>query len=357
MQVGITGYRSAGKTTVFNCLTGSDAETGFGGGKEANRANIKVPDERIDALSEVFQPKKTTYADISFVDLPSPDSGDDNDALDAHTAGELRRMEALVHVVRGFEDEGVVARGDDVDPVRDLIDFDTELALSDIVVIDGRIERLKKEGNKTRELETLEQLAEAMEGGEKPARTLELDDATRHVLSGFQLLSLKPQIVLLNLSDDADTEQAEAQEAALRAEAEPRGITVMALRPIVEKEIAQLPAEDQASFLEDLGIKETARPRFIRACYLMLDLISFFTVGEDEVRAWTITAGTHAQRAAGKIHSDLERGFIRAETVAYDDFMTTGKKLAKAREAGKLRLEGKDYVVVDGDIINVRFNV
>lgn len=357
MQVGITGYAGAGKTTVFNCLTGSDAETGFGGGKEANRANIKVPDERIDELSTIFEPKKTTYAAISFVDLPSPQDGGDNDALDAQTAGELRRMDALVHVVRGFEDEGVVARNDEVDALRDLIDFDTELALADIVVIDTRIERLKKEGKKTRELETLEKLAEAMEGGEKPARTLELDEATLTVLSGFQLLSLKPQIVLLNLGDDADPEEAKSSEEALRKEAEPRGITVMALRPIVEKEIAQLPAEDQASFLEDLGIKETARPRFIRACYGMLDLISFFTVGEDEVRAWTIAAGTQAQRAAGKIHSDLERGFIRAETVAYEDFMSSGKKLAKAREAGKLRLEGKDYVVVDGDIINVRFNV
>ncbi|MEQ9322239.1 MAG: DUF933 domain-containing protein [Polyangiaceae bacterium] len=357
MQVGITGYASAGKTTVFNCLTGSDAETGFGGGKEANRANIKVPDERIDELSAIFEPKKTTYATISFVDLPSPQDGADNDALDAQTAGELRRMDALVHVVRGFEDDGVMARHDQVEPLRDLTDFDTELALADIVVIDGRIERLKKEGKKTRELETLEKLAEAMEGGEKPARTLELDEATLGVLSGFQLLSLKPQIVLLNLGDDADPEEAKRQEEALIAEAEPRGITVMALRPIVEKEIAQLPAEDQASFLEDLGIKMTARPRFIRSCYGMLDLISFFTVGEDEVRAWTITAGTQAQRAAGKIHSDLERGFIRAETVAYDDFMSSGKKLAKAREAGKLRLEGKDYVVVDGDIINVRFNV
>ncbi|HHH27040.1 MAG TPA: redox-regulated ATPase YchF [Polyangiaceae bacterium] len=357
MQVGITGYAAAGKTTVFNCLTGSDALTGFGGGKEANRANIKVPDDRIDELSAIFEPKKTTYATISFVDLPSPQDGGDNDALDPQTAGELRRMDALVHVVRGFDDEGVVARANKVDPLRDLTDFDTELALSDVVIIDGRIERLKKEGKKTRELETLEKLADAMEGGEKPARTLELDEATLDVLSGFQLLSLKPQIVLLNLGDDTDPDEATKLEDALRKEAEPRGITVMALRPIVEKEIAQLPPEDQASFLEDLGIEMTARPRFIRACYGMLNLISFFTVGEDEVRAWTITAGTHAQRAAGKIHSDLERGFIRAETVAYDDFMSSGKKLAKAREAGKLRLEGKDYVVADGDIINVRFNV
>jgi ribosome-binding ATPase len=358
MQVGITGYRSAGKTTVFNCLTGSDAETGFGAGREANRGNIKVPDERIDALTAIFNPKKTTFADISFVDLPSPpDSSDGNDGLDAQTVGELRRMDALVHVIRAFEDDGVPARNDTVDPVRDLIDFDTELALADIVVVDGRIERLKKEGKKTRELEFLEALAVGMEGGEKPARLLDLDEATLTALSGFQLLSLKPQIVLLDLSDDHDPEQAAALEKALVAEAEPRGIAVLGMRPLVEKEIAQLPAEDQASFLEDLGLTETARPRFIRACYAMLDLIAFFTVGEDEVRAWTIPKGTVASRAAGKIHSDLERGFIRAETVAYDDFMATGKKLAKARDAGKLRLEGKDYIVLDGDIINVRFNV
>ena len=356
MQVGITGYAGAGKTSVFNCLTGSDADTGFGGGKEANRGNIKVPDQRIDALSAIYKPKKTTYADISFVDLPAPPTtGDGKDALDSFTASELRKMDALVHVVRGFA-EGLPPRGGKLDPLRDLIDFDTELSLLDIVVVDGRIERLKKEGKKTRELDILQALADAMEGGEKPARVLELDEPTVTTLSGFQLLSLKPQMVLVDLSDDAEPADAAALEENLRKTASERGIEVMALRPIVEREIAQLPPEDQASFLEDLGLSDTARPRFIRRCYHMLDLISFFTVGEDEVRAWTIEKGTAAVRAAGKIHSDLERGFIRAETVAYDDFIAAGK-MAKAREAGKLRLEGKDYVVLDGDILNIRFNV
>jgi hypothetical protein len=354
MQVGITGFKGAGKTTVFNCLTGADASTGFGGGKEANRGNIKVPDERIDKLSAIFSPKKTTFADVSFVDLPSPPDGDQT-GLDTQTAGELRRMDALVHVVRGY-DEGVPARGGRVDPLRDMSDLETELCLLDVVVLDTRLERLRKEGKKTRELELLEALHARMEGGEKPARILDLDDATLSVLSGFQLLSLKPCLVVLSLSDDADPDEARAGEAALAKAAAPLGIQVMSLRPNIEREITDLPPADQKSFLDDLGLAETARPRFIRSCYAMLELISFFTVGEDEVRAWTIRRGMPAVRAAGKIHSDLERGFIRAETVAYDDFIVAGK-MAKAREAGKLRLEGKDYIVQDGDIINVRFNV
>jgi len=356
MQVGITGYKGSGKTTVFNCLTGSSASTGFGGSKEANLGNIKVPDDRIDALSAIYQPKKTSYADVSFVDLPSPPDADGS-GLDAHTAGELRRMDALVHVVRGFSaEQGMPPHGGSVDPMRDLTAFDTELSLLDVVVLDGRIERLKKEGKKTRELDVLVALHDAMDGGDKPARLLDLDDATLSVLSGFQLLSLKPQLVLLSLADDTDPADAKRNEAQLATAGEPGGITVMGLRPNIETEIADLSSDDQQSFLEDLGITETARPRFIRTCYAMLDLISFFTVGEDEVRAWTINRGTPAVRAAGKIHSDLERGFIRAETVAYDDFIAAGK-MSKAREAGKLRLEGKDYVVKDGDIMNIRFNV
>ena len=356
MQVGITGYAGGGKTTVFNSLTGSDAATGFGGAKEQHRGNIKVPDDRIDKLSAIYSPKKTTFADISFVDMPSPASAD-ADGIDANIAGELRKMDALVHVIRGFDgDHGVLPRGGKLDAARDLRDFDAELALLDVVVLDGRLERLQKEGKKTRELELLTKLHEQMEGGEKPARLLDLDEQTLWMLSGFQLLSLKPQIALLSLPDDADPADVAKQEAALKDSAAPAGITVMALRPNIENEIADLPPDDQQSFLDDLGLTETARPRFIRTCYAMLDLIAFFTVGEDEVRAWTIAKGTPAVRAAGKIHSDLERGFIRAETVAYDDFIAVGK-MSKARDAGKLRLEGKDYIVKDGDIINVRFNV
>lgn len=355
MQVGITGYRGSGKTTVFNCLTGQAAATGYGAGREANRGNIRVPDERIDRLVAVFNPKKTAYADIAFVDMPGPPEGEDG--IDKQGAAELRRMDALVHVVRGFgEESGMPPRGGGVDPARDVTDYDTELALLDVVVLEGRLERLKKEGKKTREEDILQSVVDGMDGGEKPARLLGLDEATLNALSGFQLLSLKPQLALLALADDIAPGEAKALEDAVRAAATERGIDVMALRPGIEAEIADLPAEDQQSFLDDLGLTETARPRFIRTCYAMLDLISFFTVGEDEVKAWTIHKGTPAVRAAGKIHSDLERGFIRAETVAYDDFIAVGK-LSKARDAGKLRLEGKEYVVQDGDIINIRFNV
>ncbi len=355
MQVGITGFRGAGKTTVFNCLTGQAAATGYGGGREANRGNIRVPDARIDKLAAIFNPKKTTYADISFVDMPGPPEGEDG--IDKQGAAELRRMDALVHVVRGFgEGSGMPPRRGSVDPARDVVDYDTELALLDVVVLEGRLERVKKEGKKDREVDMLKSVVDGMEGGEKPARLLGLDEATLHALSGYQLLSLKPQLALLALADDVSADEATALEARVRDSAAERGIEVLALRPGIESEIAALPPDDQKSFLDDLGLTETARPRFIRSCYGMLELISFFTVGEDEVKAWTIKKGTPAVRAAGKIHSDLERGFIRAETVAYDDFIAAGK-LSKARDAGKLRLEGKEYVVQDGDIINIRFNV
>ncbi len=357
MQVGIAGYHGSGKTTVFNCLAGADATTGYGGRREANRGVIKVPDRRIDELSAIFHPKKITYADISFVDLPGPVDGGEGSGIDGQTAHELRRMDALLHVVRGFgEEHGMAPHGGKVDPARDLSDFDAELGLLDVMVIDGRIERLKRECKKTRELDVLSALHASMEDGEKPARLLGIDDQTRGALSGFDLLSLKPQLMLLSLPDDTDVAEAGKLEQQLRELAKPRGIEVMSLRPNIENEIAQLPPEDQATFLEDLGLSETARARFIRNCYAMLDLISFFTVGEDEVRAWSIKKGTVAVHAAGKIHTDLERGFIRAETVAYEDFIAAGK-MSKARDAGKLRLEGKDYVVEDGDLIDVRFNV
>jgi ribosome-binding ATPase YchF (GTP1/OBG family) len=243
-----------------------------------------------------------------------------------------------------------------VDAARDLADFEAEIGLLDALVLSGRVERLQKEGKRTRELEVLEDTLGRLNDGEIPARILGLDAQAITTLSGFQLLGQKPQLALLSLHDDVTKEEADALESSLRAAAEARSIAVMALRPNIENEIAQLGPDDQQAFLADLGLSETARARFIRACYAMLNLISFFTVGEDEVRAWTIRRGTPAVRAAGKIHSDLERGFIRAETVSYDDFMLAGK-LSRARETGKLRLEGKDYVVEDGDILNIRFNV
>jgi GTP-binding protein YchF len=359
MQIGIAGYRGSGKTTVFNCLTGARAATGLGGGRDAHRAVVKVPDERVDRLSEIYQPRKTTHADIVFVDLPGPAERPDGapSGVDAATAAELRRLDALVHVVRGFGAEaGTEPRGGRVDPARDLVDFDTELALLDLVTLEGRIDRLRKEGRKGLELDTLSRLRDAMQDGERPLRTVPIEAPALPMLSGFGLLSPKPQLTLLSLPDDAPSEATRAAEAELAELGAPRRIGVMALRPNIEREILELSPDEQAAFLADLGVAETARARFIRSSYALSDLISFFTVGEDEVRAWTIRRGTPAVHAAGKIHSDLERGFIRAETVRYEDFIAHGK-MSKVREAGKLRLEGKDYVVADGDILTIRFNV
>ncbi|MCC6525900.1 MAG: redox-regulated ATPase YchF, partial [Polyangiaceae bacterium] len=325
MHVGIAGYRGAGKTTVFNCLTGSSAATGLGGGgRDVNRSVIKVPDERIDKLSDLFRPKKTTYADMAFVDMPGPtDAGaEPKDHIDAHAAAELRKHDALVAVVRAFGTETAYPpRGGKVDAGRDLADFDEELVLFDLMVLEKRLERLRKEKGGKAEQERLEALHKELEDGARPARVLGLDAQTLEAVSGFQLLSLKPVLALVNLPDDATAAEAAQIEAELAARVKDRGIEVMGLRAKLELEIGELPPEDAAGFLAELGLTESARSRFIRRCYAMLDLISFFTVGEDEVRAWTIPRGTPAVRAAGKIHSDLERGFIRAETIAYGDFI------------------------------------
>ena len=372
MHVGIAGYRGAGKTTVFNCLTGSSAATGVGaGGRDLHRAVIKVPDERVDTLSTFFQPKKTTHADMAFIDVPGPADAaiDGKDHIDAPAAAELRKHDALVHVVRAFDAEtGYPSRGGAVDAARDLVDFDEELVLFDLMVLEKRIERLRKEKGGKAELDRLEPLHATLEEGGRPARLLSLEAQTLDAVSGFQLLSLKPVLALVNLPDDVSPPAAADLEAALGTRGHERGVEVMTLRAKLEREIAELPPDDAGAFLLELGLTELARARFIRRCYAMLDLISFLTVGEDEVRAWTIKRGTTAVRAAGKIHSDLERGFIRAETIGYADFTATcgadrslaaggTKWMGRAREAGKLRLEGKDYVVQDGDIINVRFNV
>lgn len=349
MQIGLVGYCAAGKTTVFNALTGLQADTGFGNKEQANLGNIKVPDPRIDFAADIFQPKKKTYAEIAFVDVAGPEGGGQNKGLDARITDEMRRAEVLVHVVRDFESVQV-----DVppDPMRDLIDFESELALSDLMQVDTRLERLRKENKNTPERTLLERLHAHLESG-APLRTLGLTDEEKHRVVGFAFLSLKPCILLVNR---AEAEAAAGVPAALEAEALERGLTALAMAASAEAEIAELSPEDQASFLEDLGLEGSARDRFIQTAYAQLDLISFLTVGEDECRAWTIERGTTAKAAAGKIHSDLERGFIRAEVIAYDDFVEHRSE-AKCREAGKLRVEGKDYVVRDGDIMHIRFNV
>jgi hypothetical protein len=349
MKVGIVGFPRAGKTTVFNALTGLHAEVGgYGDPGKPNLGAIKVPDERIDRLSAIFSPRKTTYAEVVFVDFPG---GGERAAgvLDQTTLVQMRDADALVQVVRGFPDP---VTQDAADPARDVATFKGELVLADLAIVEKRLERLRKEKGKEQEVELLERCQAALEA-ETPLRRVELSAAEERTLSGYGLLSRLPLLVLVNVGEAAVAEPlAEAVRERLAAEA----VSGLALCAQIEMEIAALDADDRAAFLADLGLKEPARDRFVQAAYALLDLISFLTTGEDEVRAWPIQRGTTAVKAAGKVHSDIERGFIRAEVVAYADFIQLGSD-AKCREAGKLRLEGKEYVVQDGDIIHYRFNV
>ncbi len=346
MKAGLVGYTQSGKTTLFNALTGLHKGEGAGRGL-VNLGAIKVPDPRIDALSAIFKPKKTTYAEMRFVDVPGPrgkGSGLDADALRA-----LSEVDSFCLVVRGF----AAVDGTPADPERELRDFDAELVLHDLAIVEKRLDRLRKEHQKgTGEYHELERLHAPLEQGQ-PLRALRWSEAEEKELAHFGFLSRQPLLVVVNVGEeDAAAPPPPPVEAAARE----LGSEVLSLCAAVEAEIAELAPSEQPEFLASLGLSEPARARFIRAAYHLLDLISFFTVGEDEVRAWPIRRGDRAPRAAGRIHSDLERGFIRAEVTHYDDFIALGSE-ARARHEGKLRLEGKEYVVQDGDILNIRFAV
>jgi GTP-binding protein YchF len=349
MKIGIVGFARAGKTTVFNALTGLQASVGgYGDPGKPNLGAIKVPDERIDRLSALFSPRKTTYAEVVFVDFPAgAERG--GGVIDAATLVQMRDADALVQVVRGFADPVTQDAGD---PARDIAAFKTELVLADLAIVEKRLERLRKEKGKEPDCELLERCRAALEA-DTPLRRVTLSAADERALSGYGLLSRLPLLVLVNVPEaDAAAPLSEPVRARLETDA----VIGLALCAQIEMEIATLEAADRSAFLADLGLRDAARDRFVQAAYALLDLISFLTTGEDEVRAWPIRRGTSALKAAGKVHSDIERGFIRAEVVAYRDFIALGSD-AKCREAGKLRLEGKEYVVQDGDIIHFRFNV
>jgi GTP-binding protein YchF len=348
MKVGLTGFTGAGKTTVFNALTGLHADT-TGAGDRANLGVIKVPDVRVDRLAAVFHPKKTTYAEVSFIDFPPPRAAPQKRAvLTADTIAQLRDADALVEVVRGFPD----VMGEPATPAADLEGFGSELLLADLAVVEKRLERLRKEKGQEREKALLDRVRAWLEAG-TPLRTMALAAEERSQLAGFAFLTLRPLLVVLNVAE-SDAAAPLPAEVAARAAAE--GAEAIVLSAKVEAELGELDDADRAAFLADLGLAESARDRFIRASYHLLDLISFLTAGEDECRAWPIRRGTTAVKAAGRIHSDIERGFIRAEVTHVDDFLRLGSD-ARCREAGKLRLEGKDYVVQDGDIVHFRFAV
>jgi ribosome-binding ATPase len=343
MKIGIVGFSGSGKTTLFNALTGQNAPTGYGGGK-VNLGAIKVPDRRVDRLAEIDDPKKTTYAEISLADVPGGRGGS---SLDPQTLSRLREMEAFVQVVRGF-DAGEGAP----DPAREVREFEAELILSDMQVAEKRAERLRKDRSDMRQLALIEKCLERL-GEEKPLRSLGLSEDDAAILVGFAFLSLTPLMVVLSLPEGASSGDVPAPLAAVAAE---KGLTVMALCGAMEAEIAALAPEDQRDFLAELGQTEPASARFARAAFAMLDLITFLTHGPDECRAWPVRRGSNAVEAARAIHSDLARGFIRAEVIAFDDFDKLGTEAA-CRDAGKFRIEGRDYVVKDGDICHIRFNV
>lgn len=344
MKIGLVGLPGSGKSTVFNALTGMSVETGYGSapGKQ-NLGSVKVPDERVDKLAEMYNPKKTTYAEVVFSDVGGGTQGIDRAVLNT-----MRGVDALCQVVRAFPDPAGAAPS----PVDDIAELEGETILADLEIVEKRVAKMKKERGDARELALLERLQEVLEA-ETPLRAVELDEQELKMLSGYQFLSLKPMLLVLNVAEDdiggdVSTEVTEA--------AESRGLGLVVLSAAVEMDIAQMPEEDQPEFLESLGLTEPAKNRFIVAAFALIDLISMLTSGPDECRAWPVPRGSKAPRAAGKIHSDIERGFIRAEVIAYDDLIALGSE-AKCRDAGKLRVEGKEYVIQDGDVVNFRFNV
>jgi len=347
-RVGILGLPQSGKTTLFEILMqGAGASSTTAAGREAVGV-VKVPDPRIDRLSEIYQPKKTTYAAIQFVDSAAAAQAGARMSRKTDTFTSVRQCDALMAVVRDFDD-AVVAGVAAVDPERDKRTLEADLILNDLGIVESRIEKIEREiriGRKEneRELRLLQRCHQRFEAGE-PMRTQTVDAEEEKILRGFQLLSQKPLLVVYN-----------QDERSRRVPADPgAGAMAVALRAHLEREIVSLGVGERAAFRSEMGIEEDGLSLLIRSCYRLLGLISFFTVGPDEVRAWTLRDGDHAVDAAAEIHTDLARGFIRAEVIAYDRLLEAGSQ-AKAREKGWLRLEGRDYVVRDGECVEIRFN-
>jgi len=348
MRVGICGYPGSGKSTVFSALVGGHASAARAEGKVAY-GSVKVPDDRVDYLASVFDPKKKTYAEVTFVDVGGG-QGKAGGAFPPDVVQAMRNVDAIVHVVRGFDNPALPTPPD---PKRDERSFREELVLLDLGMMEKRVARMTKESKKGPELDASKRCLAHLETGE-PLRTLDLGEPELQALGpGLQLLSRTPIVTLYDLSEAA---WSDAASAALRETRTEPGAAWLAMCGSIEAEIATLPAEEQKDFLEGLGIGEPARNVFVRTVYAMLELISFLTAGPDECRAWPIRRGTVARKAAGKVHSDIERGFIRAEVYRIDDLKLAGSEAA-LKAQGKMRTEGKDYVMQDGDVVHFRFNV
>jgi ribosome-binding ATPase len=358
MKAGILGLALVGKSTLFRLLTGAP-EPGPGARPEARIGVARVPDPRVDALAGIFHPKKRAWATIEYVDVPGVARGQGAALVDLPA---LRGVDALVHVLRAFESDAAPHPEGSVDPLRDARLLELELVITDLATVERRLERLEANIKKAKRPEDVEEralflrLKKGLEA-ETPLRELELTEDEHRRLRGYALLSAKPLLLVANLGEDRLREDpGYLDTSGLGALVRKPGVGLCAVSAPIEAEMAELEAEDARAFREDLGLAEPGLDRVIRTSYELLGLISFLTAGEDECRAWTVRRGTRAQLAARAIHSDIERGFIRAEVVPFDDLVAAGS-LAACRERGTLRLEGKDYEVRDGDVINFRFAV
>lgn len=360
MKIGIVGLPYVGKTSLFNALTRSEAETGtYAGKKGANVSSVKVPDERLTALAEVFNPKRVIPTSIDYVDIAGVSKGDIAlEGLETGAIAELREVDALAHVVRVFEDGAVPHVDGDVDPKRDIETIDIELAFADLGIIDNRLDRLDRE-LRTQKIPALEhervvlkRCKDALEGG-TAIRELSLPPEDERAIRGYGFLTQKPLLLVLNIGED-ELEGAEEIHASFAASE--RQIEIITLSARLEMELGGLDAEDAEIFRIEMGLEESALARVIDVSYRTLGLVTFFTVVSDELRAWTLKQGMTAIDAAAAIHTDMARGFIRAEAIHWADLVDS-KGLTEAREAGLLRLEGKDYPISDGDVLTIRFNV